>query len=138
MADSSIPIQIGRIADFAQFRDPTEHDLTIVRGDSLELVFRMFRSVDKCTGLGSGAQTLTGLQGRFILRAALDHPFPFEMDVAVDVAAGSGRVTVTGTAADTRALPILGVYDLELNDGTDALRKTVVKGGFTLTRDTAS
>lgn len=133
---NEIAIPIGLVSEIARFSQPTKHDLTIMRGDSFAVVFRLYREVDACGGFSP--QTLAGLQGRMVFRWAPDHPLSLSGTVVVDTATGSGRVTVTATAAITRQLPDVGVFDLELHDGTDVLRKTIVRGAFRLVWDATS
>jgi hypothetical protein len=137
-ASQPVPIAIGRVVELAQFSGPPlAMPLTIVRGDSLELVFRLYRRVDEC-GHGSGVQTLTGLQARAAIRRAPDHPVIYALTATVDTTAGSGRVTLSASAAVTRLLPDHGVWDVEINDGTDALRKTIAGGPVLFLRDVAT
>lgn len=131
---TDIPIALGRVSELANRGVPERYDLTVVRGDSLGVVFRMYREVDAC-GDGSGVQTLTGLQGRMMLRAAPDYPVSHDLTVTVDDTAGSGRVTISADSTETRSLPETGVWDLELSDGTDDLRKTVLHGNWRILRD---
>lgn len=128
-----IPVQLGRVSELANRIVPERHDLEVVRGDSLAIVLRMFREVDEC-GDGSGAQTLTGLTGRLFVRAAPDHPTSHELTVTVDDTAGSGRVTISADEDETRTFPETGVYDLELDDGSN-IHKTVVRGLWKMVRD---
>jgi hypothetical protein len=133
-----VPIEVGRIAELAQFASPKlDLELPIVRGDSLEFVFRLYRRVDEC-GRGAGPQTLTGLQARAAIRRAPDHPSIYVLTATVDTSAGSGRVTLSASAAVTRLLPDHGVWDLEINDGSDALRKTIAGGLVKFVRDVAT
>jgi len=152
--ESPIPIGIGRVAQIASLPTPVvKAVLHVQRGDSLEVVFRAYRDVvggpgSGCAcdlanpyGSGSGIQILTGLQGRAVIRRAKDHPQAFPLTVGVDqTGAGSptrGIIRITADATVTRLLPDHGVWDLELNDGTDLLRKTLVEGPVAFNRDVA-
>lgn len=146
-----VPIQIGPIAILPSLDTPARHfDLRVQRGDSLSLVFRAFREViggdvdcgcssSSSPEYGTSPQVLTGLQARATIRRAKDHPVEYPLTVVVDVTgAGSptrGFITVSASAEVTRLLPDHGVWDLELNDGTDALRKTLVEGRLLFGRD---
>lgn len=130
---AEIPIAMGRFVDLAARGAPERYNLKAVRGDSFQVVLRMYREVDAC-GDGSSPQTLTGLSGRMVVRAAPDYPTSHAFTVDVDDAAGSGRVTCTATAEETNLMPETGVWDLELYDGA-GLVKTVVNGVWTLVRD---
>jgi hypothetical protein len=124
---------MGRVADIASRGIPEKYDLSAVRGDSFQVVFRMYSEVDAC-GYGSLAQTLTGLTGQMRVRPATDHPLSYSFAVAVDDTAGSGRVTCSATSEETLLMPETGVWDLELSDGA-SLRKTLVRGTWRLLRD---
>jgi len=152
MPPMPVPIPIGRIADFPGYLGPSLIiPLQIQRGDSLRWVFRAYREVtgapgagcvdpDYPYGRGTGPQALTGLQGRAVIRRAKDHPQEWALAVAVDQTSGtptSGQIIVTAPANETRLYPDHGVWDLELNDGTDVLRKTVAEGPVAFNRDTA-
>lgn len=130
------PIQLGRVQDLAQFSNPARVNLQHTRGDSFQLALRLYEEVDAC-GDAHGAQTLTGLTGRAVLRMAVDHPSSWNFAVSVDTSAGSGRVTVSATALETRLMPETGVWELELTDGAST-RKTIVRGCWKMTRDIAT
>ena len=149
-----IPIPVGRVSDLASLPTPALRAiLRIQRGDSIEVVFRAYREVvggpgSGCLcdlanpyGSGSGIQPLTGLQGRAVIRKAKDHPQDYPLTVDVDqTGAGSstrGLIRVTAPATVTRLLPEFGVWDLELSDGTDTLRKTLAEGRVEFNRDVA-
>lgn len=151
-AASPIPLQVGRTADLASLPTPVlSMVLRVQRGDSLDLYFRAYREVtggpgSGCAcdpsypfGIGSAPQVLTGFDGRSEVRKAIDHPEIYPLTVDVDqTGAGSstrGIIRVTADASVTRMLPGTGVWDLELNDGTDTLRKTLVVGPHRLDRD---
>lgn len=153
-AENPIPIPIGRVADLASLPAPVlGYVLRLQRGDSLDVYFRAFREVyagpgsgcgcnpDAPFGSGTSPQVLTGLQGRAVIRRAKDHPQVFPLTLDVDqTGAGSptrGIIRVTADATVTRLLPDHGVWDLEVNDGTDALRKTLVEGPVSFNRDVA-
>lgn len=93
-------------------------------------------------GRGIAPQVLTGLQGRATVRKAKEGKQgaeKWDLTVTVDQSgAGSptrGIVTVTADAVLTTTFPEFGVWDLELSDGTDNLRKTVVEGPLWVNRD---
>lgn len=130
-----IPIELGRVSEIANRGVPERYDLEVVRGDSLAIVFRMFREVDEC-GDGSGAQTLTGISGRTMVRAAPDHAQAYSLDVTVNEDAGNGRVTILADEDDTRIFPETGVWDLELYV-TGVYRKTVIHGTWRMLYDHA-
>lgn len=146
-----IPVAIGRVAELGRLVSVLVVPLQYQRGDSMELVFRAFREVSGgpgsgCAvdpaapfGYGSSPQVLTGLQGRATVRRAKDHPQVFPLTVDVDqTGAGSstrGLIRVIAAAGVTRLLPDHGVWDLELSDGTDNLRKTLVEGPVAPNRD---
>ena len=134
MATPEVPISIGNFSELAQFRSPTDYTINVVRGDSLTYIFRMFREVD-CSGSGGGPQTLTGMTGRAVIRKTWDDPMLYTLTAVVDTDAGSGRVTVTATPAETRVLPDFGVWELELTNAGETIRKTVVMGSVEFTRD---
>lgn len=130
-----IPIELGRVSEIANRGVPERYDLRVVRGDSLAIVFRMFREVDDC-GDGSGAQTLTGVSARMAIRPAPDSALTYSLDVTVNEAAGNGRVTVLADDNETRLFPETGVWDLELFvEGV--YRKTVVHGTWQMLYDHA-
>ena len=151
-----IPIGIGRVADIASLPTPVlRATLFVQRGDSFELVFRAYREVclfhggcaprgcacdfDYPYGTGSGIQILTGFQGAAAIRKAIDFPQVSVLTVDVDqTGAGSptrGIIRVTADPTATRVFPEFGVWDLEINDGTDQLRKTLMEGPMVLNRD---
>jgi hypothetical protein len=149
-----IPIPIGQVANLASLPTPVlRAALRVQRGDSLDVVFRAYREVfggpsSGCAcdpnnpfGSGTSAQVLTGLQARAVVRRAKDHPQEWPLVVIVDqTGAGSptrGIIRVTADASATRLFPDHGVWDLEVNDGTDTLRKTLVEGPLAFNRDVA-
>lgn len=151
-ASNPIPLQLGPVGELSSLRTPSLRMLLqIERGDSLDLYFRAYREVTggpgsgcACNpsfpfGIGSAPQILTGLTGGSEVRKAIDHPQIYPLGVDVDqTGAGSptrGIIRLFGDASITRMLPGTGVWDLELGDGTDALRKTLAEGPFALTRD---
>lgn len=138
-----IPVAIGRVAELGRLAGVLVVPLQVQRGNTIEFVFRAFREVTHgpgsgCVdpsapfGRGSSPQVLTGLQGRALVRRAKGHPIEYPLTVDVDqTGAGSstrGTVRVLADASVTRLLPDHGVWDLELSDGTDSLRKTIVEG----------
>lgn len=96
-------------------------------------------------GRGVSPQVLTGLQGRATVRKAKEGKQgkqgaeQWDLTVTVDqTGAGSptrGTVIVQADATLTRTFPEFGVWDLELSDGTDSLRKTIVEGPLWVNRD---
>ena len=151
---SPIPLQVGPVADIASLRSKLRYMLAIERGDSLDLYFRAYREVTggpgsgcACNpsypfGSGSSPQVLTGLAAVSEVRKAIDHPQVYPLSTDVDqTGAGSptrGIIRVFADASVTRMLPGTGVWDLELNDGTDVLRKTLAEGPFALARDVST
>jgi hypothetical protein len=141
--DQPVPIGIGRVGDFSRYVGPTlRMPLPVQRGDSIGIVLRAFREVTTCSDgsmYGTSPQVLTGLQARATIRRAKDHPLVFALTVTVDqTGAGSatrGEITISADATVTRLLPDHGVWDLELNDGTDTLRKTIAEGPVAFNRD---
>ncbi len=137
-----VPVQVGDIAKFGQYVGPTLRvPLPVVQGNSLEITFRAFRTVNMCWGKmsGSGPQTLTGFEGASTARKAKGFPLFTELEVIVDqTGAGSptqGLVTVRATPEVTTLFPQFGVFDLELYTGLgDTLRKTIVEGPITYNR----
>jgi len=149
-----IPLQIGRVSELASLPTPVlKTVLFITQGDNLDVVFRAFREVthpcggccgpchpDFPFGIGSGPQVLTGLQGAGTIRKAFGVPFAYDLTVEVDqTGAGSptrGLIQVTATGQETRLFPGFGVWDLQISDNTDTLRKTLVEGPIQRTRVT--
>lgn len=135
MSDTpEIAVPIGRFAELGQLRSVYEWDLEFVRGDSLEIVFRMFKDVN-CEGDGSRPQTLTGMSARARIRKAIDYPVYVDLTAVVDDSAGSGRVTVTATAEETLLYPEYGIFELQLYEIAGPLAKTVVQGQALMIRD---
>ena len=155
-ADQPIPIQIGRVQNLASLPTPVLRTiLFITQGDNLDVFFRAYRDVvyppdcsggcgpcnpDFPFGIGSGPQILTGLIGAGTIRTALGVPFTYDLDVFVDqTGAGSptrGNVQVTASGVQTRLFPGFGVWDLQISNNTDNLRKTLVEGPIEYTRVT--
>lgn len=153
-AQNPIPIAVGRVADIASLPTPAlGYILRVQRGDSLDVYFRAYREVYAGPGAGCGCnpsapfgtgtspQVLTGLAGAAVIRRAKDHPMAYPLTVDVDqTGVGSstrGIIRVTADATVTRLLPDHGVWDLEINDGTDTLRKTLAEGPVSFNRDVA-
>jgi hypothetical protein len=109
-----------------QIRAPAMYALTVVRGDSLEFLFRIVSSL-------TGAPIpLTGWDGY-----AAVYPSPgssvvkleLDVDVSQDAAglAGTGLITVTADAGDT-LMVLPGVWRLVLTQGSSS--KTIIAGEF--------
>jgi hypothetical protein len=107
-----------------QIRAPAQHGLAVVRGDSIEIVFRLV------SGETGARMVLTGWGG-----FAAVYPAPgssqvlLELDVVVSQdgagLAGTGLVTVSADALDTLPL-VSGVWRLVLTQGSSS--KTVIAG----------
>jgi hypothetical protein len=117
--------------ELALITGPVHKDLTVYRGDSLRVEFRL----RKCSG---SYLVLTGLDGRATIRLAKDdNATPVTLAVAVDQTSGPtrGTVVVTATPQQTLVFPQVGVWDLELHTTDGTFRKTVVAGRLQFTRD---
>jgi hypothetical protein len=110
-------------------------DLPIYRGDSLSFLVTL---IDQATG---APIALTGLTGRASIRKAKDDPteYPLTVTVSQDAAGGAttGQISVSADGQTTFVLPQIGVWDLQLDDGSPAgvFRKTVVAGRVRFDRD---
>lgn len=133
-----IPVAVGLISDFSTFASPSRITLHVVRGDALRVVFRLCEEV-KSTGCGSrgvNPQTLDGYEARATIRPSIDHSMSTPLTCVVDEDPGSGRVTITAAPEDTRMLYDWGgTWDVELSDGTDGFRKTIIRGDVELLHD---
>lgn len=133
-----IPVAVGPISDFAAFNEVTHVDLRLIRGDAARIVFRCCERVelDGCGSRGYSPQTLDGYEARATIRPAVGSNMSTTMTVTVDETAGSGRITLQLSPSVTRTLyEHGGAWDLELSDGTDDLRKTIVQGNIVFLRD---
>jgi len=113
---------------------PARASLPVVRADSLEIQVRLR---DKTT---KAPIVLTGYVGRSAIRPAIDNPAVTELTVVVSQDASGpnvGLVTVTATGEQTQVFPEVGVWDLQISDGspTGIFRKTVVQGPLSFVRD---
>ncbi len=127
-----IAVPIGRFSELAQWRSVYEWDLELVRGDTLEIIFRVFREVD-CEGHGSRPQVLTGMSARARVRSAVDYPIYTDLTCSVD--APTGRITVTATSEQTSLMKEYGIFELQVYETSGTMQKVIVQGQLKMTRD---
>lgn len=112
------------MATIEQIRAPAQYGITAVRGDSLELVFRL---VSAETGAPISLAGWGGFAAVYPAPGSAQVLLELGVDVSQDAAglAGTGLVTMTATGEDT-AMLVSGVWKLVLTD--DPASKTVVAG----------
>ncbi len=127
-----VPLGAGGLDGFPG--PPYQYPLIYTPGDSLSLLFCMVTSAVLINGelCSTGKIALTGLSGKACVSSTPGNANITELTVVVDqTAIGSptvGQVLITAVGSVTVMLPQFGSWSLELTDGTDTLRKTIVSG----------
>lgn len=112
------------MASIEQIRSPAQYGLTVIRGDSFELAFRL---VDAATGSPISLAGWTGFAAVYVAPGVDATLLELGVDVSQDAAGqpGAGLVTISAEEADTKLLSS-GVWRLALRSGSSS--KTVVAG----------